>query len=229
MRSATGKDAGGWHESGMKGIANCSAEAACTFTESVPRSLFALAKRWQFYTLDITQGLLWGGRDPDPPSLQLIPYCPGFSLGGRSSLRRMLSEHTLGMQPESQERRMMRRFDMRLPAVVRLNPAEVRLNTDEDQKNEFHTETQNVSARGVFFYLDRPIPAGTPCEVTLTFPPHITLTDAVRVRFTARVIRVESPLPSSRIGTAAMIEDYEFLRSSGSTDFFSALQRETEN
>jgi hypothetical protein len=130
----------------------------------------------------------------------------------------MLSEYTLGMHPESQERRMMRRFDMRLPAVVRL-----------DQDNEFHTETQNVSARGVFFYLDRPIPAGTPCEVTLTFPPHITLTDAVRVRFTARVIRVESPLPSLRIGTAAMIENYEFLRSGGSTDFFSALEREAEN
>ncbi|MFZ0318778.1 MAG: PilZ domain-containing protein [Candidatus Sulfotelmatobacter sp.] len=119
------------------------------------------------------------------------------------------------MQPASQERRLMRRFDMRLPAVVRL-----------DEKNEFHTETQNVSARGVFFYLDRPVPAGTACEVTLTFPPHITLTDAVRVRFTARVIRSESPLPSARIGTAAMIEDYEFLRSSGSTDFFSALQRD---
>jgi hypothetical protein len=121
------------------------------------------------------------------------------------------------MQPESQERRTMRRFDMRLPAVVRL-----------DQDNEFHTETQNVSARGVFFYLDRPVPAGTPCEVTLTFPPHITLTDAVRVRFTARVIRVESPLPSLRVGTAAMIEDYEFLRSGGG-DFLSALQRGTEN
>jgi hypothetical protein len=135
------------------------------------------------------------------------------------------------MQPESHERRMMRRFDMRLPAVVRLNPAEVRDNTDSNDNpaNEFHTETQNVSARGVFFYLDRPVPAGTPCEVVLTFPPHITLTDAVRVRFTARVIRVESPLPSQRIGTAAMIEDYEFLRSTGSTDFFSALQREAEN
>jgi hypothetical protein len=112
---------------------------------------------------------------------------------------------------------MMRRFDMRLPAVVRLN---------EDQQNEFHTETQNVSARGVFFYLDREVAAGTPCEVTLTFPPHITLTDAVRVRFTARVIRADSPLPSLRVGTAAMIEDYEFLRSTGSTDFLSALQRE---
>jgi hypothetical protein len=117
------------------------------------------------------------------------------------------------MQPDSQDRRLMRRFDMRLPAVVRL-----------DEQNEFQTETQNVSARGVFFYLDRPLPAGTPCEVTLTFPPHITLTDAVRVRFTARVIRSESPLPSARIGTAAMIEDYEFLRSTGGTDFLSALQ-----
>lgn len=119
------------------------------------------------------------------------------------------------MQPNSQERRMMRRFDMRLPAIVRLEGA-----------NEFHTETQNVSARGVFFYLDRAIASGTKLEVTLTFPPHITLTDAVRVRFSARVIRVESPLPSLRIGTAAMIEDYEFLRSNGSPDFLTALQKE---
>ncbi len=108
----------------------------------------------------------------------------------------------------------MRRFDMRLPAVVRLDP-----------QSEFQTETQNVSARGVFFYLDRPLPTGSRCEVTLTFPPHITLTDAVRVRFTARVIRSESSLPSSRVGTAAVIEDYEFLRSSGSSDFLSALQK----
>jgi hypothetical protein len=127
----------------------------------------------------------------------------------------MLSENTLRMQPDSQERRLMRRFDMRLPALVRL-----------DANHEFQTETQNVSARGVFFYLDRPVPAGTRCEVTLTFPPHITLTDAVRVRFSARVIRSESPLPSLRVGTAAMIEDYEFLRSTGSTDFLSALERD---
>jgi hypothetical protein len=119
------------------------------------------------------------------------------------------------MELNSPDRRMMRRFDMRLPAIVRLEGAD-----------DVRTETQNVSARGVFFYLDRPVSAGTKLEVTLTFPPHITLTDAVRVRFTARVIRVESPLPSARIGTAAMIEDYEFLRSNGSPDFLSALQKE---
>jgi hypothetical protein len=130
----------------------------------------------------------------------------------------MLLPTTHNMQSGFEERRMMRRFDMRLPAIVRLNA-----------ENEFHTETQNVSARGVFFYLNQPLAAGTRCEVTLTFPPHITLTDAVRVRFTARVIRVETPLPSARVGTAAVIEDYEFLRSSGSSDFLTALQRGMTN
>lgn len=119
------------------------------------------------------------------------------------------------MHAKSHERRMMRRFDMRLPASVRLEGA-----------SEFQTETQNVSARGVFFYLDRTLAAGTKLEVTLTFPPHVTLTEAVRVRFIARVIRVEHPMPSARIGTAAMIEDYEFLRSNGSPDFLTALQSE---
>ena len=115
---------------------------------------------------------------------------------------------------------MMRRFDMRLPAIVRLE------GSSDSATTEVQTETQNVSARGVFFYLDRAVEAGTKLDVTLTFPPHVTLTDAVRVRFTARVIRVEHPLPSARIGTAAMIEDYEFLRSNGSPDFLSALQKE---
>jgi hypothetical protein len=109
---------------------------------------------------------------------------------------------------------MMRRFDMRLPAIVRIESA-----------NEFQTETQNVSARGVFFYLDRPISTGAKLEVTLTFPPHITLTEAVRVRFKASVLRVEAPLPSARIGVAALIEEYQFLRSNGTADFQSVLQQ----
>jgi hypothetical protein len=121
------------------------------------------------------------------------------------------------MQTNTQERRTMRRFDMRLPATVRAESA-----------SEFRTETQNVSARGVFFYVDHPISSGTQLEVTLTFPPHITLTDAVRVRFKARVIRVDRPSPSARIGVAALIQDYEFLRSNGAVDFQAALQQESQ-
>lgn len=119
------------------------------------------------------------------------------------------------MLPTSPDRRSMRRFDMRLPAAIRLNG---------DIASEFLTETQNVSARGVFFYLDRVVASGSRIEVTLTFPPHVTLTDPVRVRFAARVIRVETPLPSARVGIAAMIEEYEFLRTTPSPDFSSMPQ-----
>ena len=97
----------------------------------------------------------------------------------------------------------MRRFDLRLPALIKL-PGE--------GFQQLLTETQNVSARGVFFYIDRPVSQGSKVEVTLTLPSHVTLTEAVRVRFTARVIRVESPLPVSRVGVAALIEEYEFLQ-----------------
>jgi len=115
----------------------------------------------------------------------------------------MLSMGQNEMPEPPQDRRVIRRFDMRLPATVTMAG---------DVPDQMLTETINVSAKGVFFYLDRPIAEGCPLEVTLTFPPHVTLTESVKVRFIAKVVRVESPLPASRIGVAAMIEDYEFLK-----------------
>ena len=119
------------------------------------------------------------------------------------------------MQQAAPERRTMRRFDMRLPASVRLTG---------NGLHDLLTETQNVSARGVFFYLDRPLAEGARIEVTMTFPPHVTLTEPVRVRFTARVVRVENSNSSSSIGVAAMIEEYEFLRSNTAAEFSSGMR-----
>ncbi|HEX3353194.1 MAG: PilZ domain-containing protein [Terriglobales bacterium] len=110
------------------------------------------------------------------------------------------------------ERRTMRRFDMRLPATVRVAGQSFR---------DLSTETQNVSARGVFFYLDRPLAEGMGIEVTMTFPPHVTLTEPVRVRFTARVVRIETSQAAAGVGVAAMIEEYEFLRSNSAAEFSS--------
>ncbi len=104
----------------------------------------------------------------------------------------------------------MRRFDMRLPATVRVAGLGLR---------DLSTETQNVSARGVFFYLDRPLAEGARIEVTMTFPPHVTLTEPVRVRFTARVVRIETLQTIAGVGVAAMIEEYEFLRSNSASEF----------
>jgi len=100
------------------------------------------------------------------------------------------------------DRRTMRRFSMRLPAAVRVSGI----------PNEFTTETENVSARGIFFYLDRWMTEGARVEVTMNFSPQVTLADALQVRCLARVVRVQ-PLTSTRTGVAAMIEEYEFVRS----------------
>ena len=116
----------------------------------------------------------------------------------------MATGHASAKLQSNDERRVMPRFDMHLPAVVEITGATT---------GELLTETQNVSARGFFFYLDRRLAEGTEIAVTMTFPPHVTLTDSVRVRFAARVLRVEAPLPLSRIGIAAGIEAYEFLHS----------------
>ncbi|HEY1463462.1 MAG TPA: PilZ domain-containing protein [Terriglobales bacterium] len=118
------------------------------------------------------------------------------------------------MQQSSHERRLMRRFDMHLPAIIKLSDL---------GGEEVTTETQNVSARGIFFYLDHSLTQGTKIEVTMTFPPHITMTDPVKVRFRARIIRVEEPLPVSRVGIAAVIEEYEFLRSNGESAPFPSM------
>lgn len=109
----------------------------------------------------------------------------------------------------------MRRFAMKLPASVRVSGI----------PSEFPTETENVSARGIFFYLDRWMAEGARVEVTMAFPSQVTLTDPVRVRFLARVVRVvPAKNPATRVGVAAVIEEYEFIRPSGEAQDFLGLQ-----
>ena len=108
----------------------------------------------------------------------------------------------------------MRRFSMNLPASVKVSGI----------PNEFSTEIENVSARGLFFYLDRWMTEGARIEVTMAFPPQVTLADSVRVKFLARVVRVEPKEPATRVGVAAVIEEYEFLRPSNDLQDVAGMQ-----
>jgi hypothetical protein len=100
-----------------------------------------------------------------------------------------------------QDRRAMRRFTMKIPASVRISGIPF----------EFATETENISAQGIFFYLDRWMTKGARVEVMMVFPPQVTLGDPQYVRLQTRVVRVE-PVTFERVGVAAVIEDYELLR-----------------
>lgn len=105
------------------------------------------------------------------------------------------------------ERRGTRRFEMRLPLVVRTAVANGPL--------EAASETEDVSSHGLYFTVEKNLAPGSAVEVLLTLPREITMSEPVRVRCQGRVVRVETkPQRESRtVGVAAVIDRYEFLRS----------------
>jgi hypothetical protein len=135
---------------------------------------------------------MWFG-DPDGKSSPLRHRIPQFNKS------MIANQESIFSNPA--DRRGMRRFSMKLPASVRISGI----------PSEFRTETENVSARGVFFYVERWMSEGSRVEVTMNFPPQVTLADSLQVRCIARVVRVE-PQSSTRSGVAAAIEEYEFVR-----------------
>lgn len=103
------------------------------------------------------------------------------------------------------ERRTARRFEMRLPVVVRAEAAETGV--------EVVSETRDVSSRGLYFTVDRDLPIGSPVEVVLTLPGEITMMGSVQIRCQDRIVRTdEKEMPQRKLGVAAVIDRYEFVR-----------------
>jgi hypothetical protein len=102
---------------------------------------------------------------------------------------------------KEKEKRNTRRFALRLPVTVNQNGGSGQT-----------AETRDVSARGVCFYMDSSVAAGSQIEFTLTLPPEITLTESIRVRCKGKVVRVEDGGASNeKVAVAAVIDEYEFL------------------
>jgi PilZ domain len=101
------------------------------------------------------------------------------------------------------ERRTAQRFRIKLPMVVRW--------TSGTAVGEAHTESRDVSSRGVYFYLPKEVKSGSAVEIVLTLPHEITLAGPVRVRCLGRIQRNEAQKPD-QLGLVAAIERYEFLR-----------------
>jgi hypothetical protein len=105
---------------------------------------------------------------------------------------------------KDKDKRATRRFALRLPVTVRY----------EQDEQEHAAQTRDVSARGICFYVDSAIQAGSAINFTLTLPPEITLTESIRVRCKGRVVRVEGGNPANKMAVAAVIDEYEFLADS---------------
>jgi PilZ domain len=101
------------------------------------------------------------------------------------------------------ERRATNRFTMKLQMTVRW--------TTRSGIAEAQTESQDVSSRGIYFFLSKQIEDGSPVEIVMTLPPEITLDGRTHVHCQGRVQRTEV-MELNRVGVAAQIESYEFLR-----------------
>jgi PilZ domain len=103
---------------------------------------------------------------------------------------------------QDKDKRATRRFALHLPVAVRYG----------DDTQEHKAQTRDVSARGICFFVDEGIQAGSPIDFTLTLPPEITLTESIRVRCKGRVVRVEgNGGATGKMAVAAVIDEYEFL------------------
>jgi PilZ domain len=100
------------------------------------------------------------------------------------------------------ERRRAERFTFGMPLIVHWKSG--------SEQWTAQTITEDVSSRGVYFYLPEAIPTGTAVEVEMTMPTQITLSSPVRVRCHGRIQRCVIN-PGESAGMAMMIEKYEFL------------------
>ena len=103
--------------------------------------------------------------------------------------------------PPTSDMRNTRRFSLKLPLTVKFSNGE----------GETAAQTKDVSARGVFFYMDSAPAKGSSIEFTLTLPPEITLTESIKVKCNGKVVRVDQPANGGQIGIAAAIDQYDFI------------------
>jgi hypothetical protein len=107
----------------------------------------------------------------------------------------------MSTNPVRHERRAAQRFDYQLPISIKVVGIE----------GEAHGCTQDLSARGAFFYTEAAIAEGSELELTLLMPAEITLTASMPVRCRGKVLRVARQGGSTKIGVAVQLAGYEFL------------------
>src|SRR5579864_3483391 len=109
--------------------------------------------------------------------------------------------------PVRVERRAAQRFDVYLPVSIRC----------ADAQKEEQGFTQDLSARGVYFYTDVCLDQGSEVEITLVMPVEITLSESMPICCHGKVLRVDKPGLSSaagnppKMGVAVHFGHYEYL------------------
>jgi hypothetical protein len=105
------------------------------------------------------------------------------------------------------EKRVLPRFPLEMPVWVRLPGTDATV----------HAKTRDVSASGVFFYVNCEIREDAEIEFTMTLPPELTRTAAIQVSCKGKVVRVHNDATTGKVGIAAAIHSYDFLAQAASS------------
>ena len=101
------------------------------------------------------------------------------------------------------EKRVLPRFPLEMPVWLKLPGSDATLH--------------DVSASGVFFYVNCEIRQGSEIEFTMTLPPELTRTAAIQVSCKGKVVRIQNDAETGKIGIAAAIHSYDFLAQAASS------------
>ena len=101
------------------------------------------------------------------------------------------------------ERRRHHRYGLEMP--VQVQPS-------KGAAAPVSTITRDISATGIYFDFADGIEQGSEMNFELVLPPQMTHGEPVHIRCRGKIVRVERPDAMGRIGVAATIEKYDFVR-----------------
>ena len=105
--------------------------------------------------------------------------------------------------PTGIEHRRHRRYHLSIP---------VELRSPEEEVPAVRTASRDVSAKGIYFLVSPGVEIGAELEFDLALPPQMCQGRIVRVHCRGRVVRRDMLEEQGKIGVAAVIDEYEFIR-----------------
>jgi hypothetical protein len=93
-------------------------------------------------------------------------------------------------------------------------PMQVKVRVKEQAAPELEASARDISATGLYFTVSQSFEAGSELEFELVFPPGMVAGMPPRVRCTGQIVRVDRGIPGERVGVAATISAYHWIRGS---------------
>ncbi|MBI4463260.1 MAG: PilZ domain-containing protein [Acidobacteria bacterium] len=101
------------------------------------------------------------------------------------------------------ERRRHHRYDLAMPLEVK---------PSKKAAASIQTITRDISATGIYFDVTDGIEPGSEIRFELVLPSQLTHGESVHIRCRGKIIRVERPDEQGRMGVAATIDSYDFVK-----------------